>query len=114
MPIKPIDLQTLFTQMDKVGREKAAERDTSAMQVSLQAAQSQKKAAEQNTSVQGTRDDTEVSKKGINIDEKEEQGAASADEGDRGGPPDDGNEPEKPEAEVIRDPGLGTKIDISG
>jgi hypothetical protein len=115
MPIKPIDLQTLFTQLDRVGREKAAERDSNAMQISLAAQQAEKKALEENSSVQGTADQVEISEKAINIDDKEEGQA----------PQNPGDEAEKkkepsaeaelpPEPEVIKDPKLGNKIDISG
>jgi hypothetical protein len=116
MPIKPIDLQTLFTQLDRVGREKAAERDSNAMQISLAAQQAQKKALESNSSVQATADQVEISEKSINVDDKEEkQAQESPEEGAAEKKKEEGSGAETPpEPEVIKDPKLGNKIDISG
>ena len=47
MAIAPIDLQTLFTQLDKVGRAQAAQRESQVLQQSIQGAQLQKKTEEQ-------------------------------------------------------------------
>ena len=116
MPIKPIDLQTLFTQMDRVSRERAAEIQSAAAQKSLSNAENLKKAEELAHTVQKTDEskdddtqgvaikDDEASKRGKNqqpSDEKKEEGEES-------------DEDEKAKKSLIRDPSVGGKLDILG
>jgi len=106
MAIAPIDLQTLFTQVDKVGRAQAADKEGQALHQAIQGVQIQKKAEEQIQQIreaQNTGDGAE--KVG---DQKQGQGGGS--KGKR-------KKDERPEEEnpvsVLRDPSLGNTIDIS-
>jgi hypothetical protein len=112
MAIQPIDLQTLFTQVEKVGKNQAAQREGLQIQEALQQLQSQKKAEEQVQSVneaQDTGDGAERIKDGNSRRQPAGQGEG------REKPADDGEEPKNEEREnLFRDPRLGRNIDISG
>jgi hypothetical protein len=112
MAIQPLDLQTLFTQVEKVGKNQAAQREGLQIQEALQQVQSQKKAEEQVQSVneaQNAGDGAERIKDGTS--RRQPHGE---DEG-REKPEDREKEPEKEDREnFIRDPSLGRNIDISG
>ena len=56
MAIQPIDLQTLFTQMDKIGRNQTHAKEMLQMQASMQQLDSQKKAEEHVQSVNEAQD----------------------------------------------------------
>lgn len=110
MPIKPIDLQTLFTQMDKVGRERAAAKDGAVIQGAILASVAQKKESEKSESVTGLESSEDhdgalaVGDRDAASDRGREEGGKrreKADEDDEG-------------REVIRDPDLGNSVDISG
>jgi hypothetical protein len=110
MAIQPIDLQTLFTQMDKVGKAQSVQREGAQIQASLQGVESQRKIEEMVQSVneaQNTGEGTE----GIN----DHTGRGGEGQGRKGKAPgeEEGAETEK-HAEIIRDPALGRNIDFSG
>ncbi|MDR1059100.1 MAG: hypothetical protein LBL43_06090 [Treponema sp.] len=115
MAIQPIDLQTLFTQMDKVGKAQAAQREGAQLQASLQGLENQRKAEERVQSVneaQNTGDGAE----GINDNTDrggsgEKPGRKRKGQGEAGKEEDD---PKEKHAEIIRDPALGRNIDFSG
>ncbi len=111
MAMQPIDLQTLFTQLDKVGKLQANLKEGAQLQQSLQAASNQKKAEERVRSVNETHDAGEGADRVK--DKAGRRGAESGGEGrKRQG---DSEEPEEKEsAEVVRDPDLGKNIDVSG
>ena len=111
MAIQPIDLQTLFTQLDKVGKAQAAQRDGLAVQQAMQGVQLQRKTEEHIQSVneaQGAGDgaekvnDRKQGRGGGAQDGKEQRSAAADDAEDAEAPP-----------PVISDPRLGRNIDIS-
>jgi hypothetical protein len=56
MAIQPIDLQTLFTQIDKVGKAQSAQREGLAVQQAIQGVQLQRKTEEQIQSVNEAQD----------------------------------------------------------
>jgi len=110
MAIQPIDLQTLFTQMEKVGKTLGAQREGYAIQQALQGAQMERKTEEHIQSVNKPQDTGEgVDKAGDRREQKHEQakGEKKAREGDEGA------EAEIESALVIRDLSLGRTIDIS-
>jgi hypothetical protein len=111
MAIQPIDLQTLFTQVEKVGKSQAVQREGLQIQEALHQVQSQKKAEEQVQSVneaQDAGDGTERIRDG-NSRHQGEQGEG------REKPEDGEEEPEEENRKnLIRDPTLGRNIDISG
>jgi hypothetical protein len=113
MAIQPIDLQTLFAQMDKVGKNQAAQRDGLAIQQALQGIQMQRKAEEHIQSVNEAQNTGEGSEK---VNDREKRGQAEdEDGGEKKDPKTEAQEnAEKEDPLFIRDPALGRNIDISG
>ncbi|MDR1862690.1 MAG: hypothetical protein LBQ67_02095 [Treponema sp.] len=110
MAIQPIDLQTLFTQVEKVGKNQAVQREGLQIQAALHQVQSRKKAEEQVQSVNEAQDAGD----GAERIKDENSRRPPAGQG-REKPPDGEEEPENEEREnLIRDPTLGRNIDISG
>jgi hypothetical protein len=114
MAIQPIDLQTLFTQVEKVGKTQASQKEGLAVQQALQGVQLQKKTEEQIQSVneaQDTGDGAEkVNDRGPRKDAENEEGGGKEQTASGGV---EAEEDEDNRA-VIRDPALGRNIDISG
>ncbi|MDR0761070.1 MAG: hypothetical protein LBF74_13345 [Treponema sp.] len=112
MAIQPIDLQTLFTQVDKVGKEQMNQKEGVHLQAALQSAQMQKKNEERSHSV------TELQNTGEGTERLKDRNARR--QGDEHPPGRKSDEKDAAETEgggepaVIRDPALGTNIDISG
>ncbi len=112
MGIQPIDLQTLYTQLDKVG--KAQVQQTAASQAAREAemAKNREEAEKRLTTVRET--ETGGEQTGA---VHERNGSSSGNfsgsqqKGSRDPP---AQEPEEPPKEIIRDPSLGSIIDISG
>ena len=109
MAIQPIDLQTLFTQMDKVGKTQSAAREGLAMQEAIQGAQIQRKTEEQIQSVNETQNMGDGAEK-----VKERSGRRQdSDEEKNKEPHNENSEEEEMRRPVISDPLLGRNIDIS-
>jgi hypothetical protein len=109
MAIQPIDLQTLFTQMDKVGKEQSAQKEGLAIQQTLAGIENQKKTEEHIQSVNEAQNTGEGAEKVNDRNQrkkKDEEKSKDREDGDE-----DTKEPERP---VIQDPVLGKNIDISG
>jgi len=109
MAISPLDLQTLFTQMDKVGRQETAQREGAALLQSIQHARIQQQTDEKIRSVneaQNTGEGTEA------VNDKN-GGRAGQEGGRQGESPEDAEQKEKEDDGVIRDPALGKNIDVS-
>jgi hypothetical protein len=111
MPIQPIDLQTLFMGMNQVGKDKASEKDTEALDSTNKAAQFIKKAEEQSKSTVQT-DATERGVERVKDGRKKYSGKGKAQERGKEGVEDEAT-PEEGDAE-FKDPNLGHHIDISG
>jgi hypothetical protein len=108
MPIKPIDLQTLFMQLGQVGREQFAEKEGAALQGAVKAAADLKRREEAKEAVRGPEDPQEGT---VRVQDRQaRQETAEGRERGREAKP----EEEAPREEVVKDPGLGTKLDISG
>jgi hypothetical protein len=110
MAIQPIDLQTLFTQMDKVAKSQNAQREGLAVQQAIQGAQLQKKTEQQIRAVneaQNTGDDgaEKVKDKPQNNGGQGKSGGNKKKEQEKA-------EKEETKASII-DPRLGRNIDIS-
>jgi hypothetical protein len=111
MPIRPIDLQTLLMQMSQVGRDQAVEKDGPALQSAIQGAALQKKEIETKESVRRTEDAKDGP--GPIKDRRGRKGRES--EGGEGGEEQpEGEAGEKAPEEVVRDPSLGNRIDLTG
>jgi hypothetical protein len=111
MAIQPIDLQTLFTQIDKVGRSQSAMREGLDVQQAMQGVQIERKTGEQIQSVNQAQNMGEgVEKvKDKNSGGQEKDGAKNKE----GGNAKNETPQEKPERPVIKDLRLGANIDIS-
>ena len=114
MAIQPIDLQTLFTQMDKVGKTQIAQREGLAVQQTIQGIEIQRKTEEHIQSVNEAQDMGEGTQK------IKDRGAAGQEEpGQKKNKDKNGSsENEEPDmrdngTDVFRDPVLGRNIDIS-
>jgi hypothetical protein len=114
MAIQPIDLQTLFTQIDKVGKSQASQREGQQIQQALQGQQIQRRTEEQIRSVneaQNTGDGAE------RVKDRSSRGR-SPEEGNRENEQDAGEEEEPFPGEwngkIIRDPSLGRNVDFNG
>lgn len=111
MSIRPIDIQTLLVQMSQVGKDQAAVKEGVALQASIQGAEEQKKRDDAKEAIKGA-EEGEAAAKPI----KDRQGRSPhergpKEEGAQASAPEDGG---KPEDDVVRDPSLGTHIDLTG
>jgi len=110
MAIQPIDLQTLFTQMDKVAKTQTAQREGQALQQAIQGVQLQKKMDEQVKAVNETRN---IGEDGVEkVKDREKQTQNSGDEKKKEKEKQETSEEEEKDS-VIFDPRLGRNIDIS-
>jgi hypothetical protein len=111
MAIQPIDLQTLFTQIDKVGKEQSVHREGAQLQASLQAARVERQEVERDHSVNETQDTGQggAERAGERQGRRQDGKKSSADD-----KPDAAAEEENEDPHIIRDPCLGKHIDVSG
>ncbi|MDR3167730.1 MAG: hypothetical protein LBT93_07285 [Treponema sp.] len=117
MAIQPIDLQTLFTQLDKVGKNQAVQKDGFAIQQALQGIQMQKKTEEQIQSVNEAQNTGEGAERIKDRERKKRDGQELAERGNPREEPGKDGEGEAPLEKpllIIRDPALGKNIDVSG
>jgi len=110
MAIQPIDLQTLFSQIDKVAKAQLAQREGLALQQALKGVQIQRRTDEETKTVhetQNTGDDgaEKVKDQGRKGQEDGKGGKKNAQGGASGDP--------KPSPPILRDPRLGKNVDIS-
>ncbi len=112
MPIKPIDLQTLFMQMGQVSRQQAMEKDGAAARQILAGTNAEHKAIEDSKSVHLSEEDE---KESTDIKNNEEKKSASGDAGSRKKNNKAGEENKLEDGkEIVKDPKLGGHIDITG
>ena len=107
MAISPLDLQTLFTQMEKVNRQEVAQREGAAILQSIHQTRIQQQTDEKIRSVNEAQDTGEGSE-AIN----DENGGRAGQEVPNKENREESDEMPKDE-EVIRDPDLGRNIDFS-
>ena len=110
MAIQPIDLQTLFTQLDKVAKIQSDQREGAALHQAIQGSQLQRKTDEQIKAV------NETQNTGEDGAEKIKDRGPQANDGGKGKKQE--QEAEKPQqeetkAKFIHDLSLGRNIDIS-
>jgi len=113
MAIQPIDLQTLFTQLDKVAKTQSSEREGAAMHEAIQGAQLQRRTEAQIKSVNDVQNTGEDGAEKV----KDRGGGGPSSQAHDGGKDkkqkDEKSRQEEAKAAVIHDPSLGRKIDIS-
>ena len=111
MAIQPIDLQALFSQMDKVGKTQAVIREGQQIHDSLQQMETQRKLEENVRSVNEAQDMGEET-----IKVKDEKGGGP--QGKSGGGEKHEDNEEMPGRNInsvfFKDPALGKNIDITG
>ena len=110
MPIKPIDLQMLFMQLDQLGKGQNAAKEGTTVQQAVQGAVAQKRSLEEAKSVrkpetpgdgaERVRTDQQRRKEEGNEEDLERDQTAGGEE--------------KAESEIIKDPELGSHVDVSG
>jgi hypothetical protein len=106
MAISPIDLQTLFTQVDKIGKQETAQKEGAAIQQALRQAQIQRITEEKINAVNEAPDQGEGAEK---VGDRN-GGRRESDARKKAAEEEAGDEADK---DVIRDPDLGRNIDIS-
>ena len=112
MAIQPIDLQALFTQLDKVGKNQTMMREGQQIQESMQQLQFQRR-NEQN--IQSVNQAQDMGEEAETIKDEKRQGTRENNFGARERQPQDEELFEAEEKrDLIRDPALGRNIDISG
>ena len=110
MAIQPIDLQTLFTQLDKVGKDQMIQKEGAQLQAAVQGIQIQKKTDEQYQAVNELQDvGNEAEKIKDKNARKQSQGGSAQEEGEAEEGLASGDD-----GATIRDPDLGMNIDVSG
>ena len=108
--MQPLDLQALFSQLDKVGRAQAFIREGQQLQDSLHQAETQRKLEQNIQSVNQAQNMGEETK---TIKDDNRRGANANYGGDKKrNDEEDETEEERPGS--IRDPALGRNLDISG
>ena len=112
MAIQPIDLQALFTQLDKVGKNQALQREGLQMQEALQQVQVQRRIEQD---IQSVNQSQNMGEEAQTIkDEKRREGRANHEETRAKQNEEDEPVEEDERRDMIRDPALGRNIDISG
>ena len=109
MAIQPIDLQMLFTQMDKVAKAQIAQREGFAIHQDIVGTQLQRKTEEHIQAV------NETQNMGDGTEDVKERGAQRQDSGEekKKEAREENSKQEETRAPVISDPFLGRNIDIS-
>jgi hypothetical protein len=117
MAIQPIDLQTLFTQIEKIGKEQTNQKQGLQLQQAIQGAQIQRKTDERIQSVnesQDTGDGPERVKDRSPRKRREDGEGKELEAQDRLYPEQKSGDQRLNYPSVIRDPALGKNIDLSG
>jgi hypothetical protein len=116
MAIQPIDLQTLFTQIDKVGKNQSNMKEGLQLQQAIHTVHQQEKHEEQIQSVIQTQDTGQGAERikdrnrRNNSEQEDSAGANAHDKKER-----KNSEDENGEAKIsfVKDPALGKNIDVS-
>jgi len=108
MAIAPIDLQAIFSQVDKVGKTYASQKENQALQQAIQGVQIQKKTEEQIQQVNEAQNTGEGAEK-VN-DQSKRQNENNKNKKRQNDLPGENNEKI---ISVLSDPSLGKNIDIS-
>ena len=111
MAIQPIDLQALFTQLDKVGKNQAVLREGQQIQEALHQVQTQRKLEE---NIQSVNEAQDMGEEAENIKDENGRGPSANQSETRAKPEDTPEQAEEERPEMIRDPALGRNLDISG
>jgi hypothetical protein len=108
MAIQPIDLQTLFTQLDKVAKTQSSQREGAAMHEAIQGAQLQRRTDDQIKAVNQAQNMGEDGAEKV-----KDRGPQAHDRKDKKKQEEEKPKQEDAKAAVIHDLSLGRNIDIS-
>ena len=110
MPLLPIDLQTMFSHMNQVGKEQAIQKEGSLLHQSLQGMEIAKDSKEKDTTV----NETDQVGEGLEKikDEEEKKGNTRGNEENKNKK--EKEQEEKKQREFFKEPYLGHHIDIIG
>ena len=109
MPLLPIDLQTMFSQMARVGTEQAVQRDVPPLYQAAQAAELTKKAVQDDKTVNQARETGEGPEK---VKERTPRGERRKRQQARPAKSKEGSD--APRRDVVEDPALGHHVDLIG
>ena len=107
MALLPIDLQTLFTQANQVGKEQAVQKDAGPQAQSLQGAQLVQKTEQRDKDVNETHDQEE------GPEQIKDRARRGADRKRRQAAEKRKPAAQPPAKDVVRDPALGRNVDIT-
>ncbi len=113
MAIQPIDLQALFSQVDKVGKTQSELKEGVEIQQALQGVQSQRKLDQRIRSVNEAQDSGEGAER-IRDRQGRRRDRRGAKDDKRPEETDADNADAEEKSEIVRDPALGHNIDLSG
>ncbi len=111
MPLLPIDLQTLFSQTNQVGKEQAAQKDATPQAQSLQGSQLVQKTEQRDNDVNEAQHQEEGPEQVKARSRRPRREAGERRENGAKGKP--STKPAR-SAEVFKDPALGKNIDVTG
>jgi hypothetical protein len=112
MAIQPIDLQALFSQLDKVGKAQAGQKEGLQLQQAIQGAHIQQKNEERIQSVNESQDVSQGPEKVKDRSARKDRDNAEREDTPEGEAPD--TEENRADPSIIQDPALGKYIDLSG
>jgi hypothetical protein len=110
VPLLPIDLQTIFSQLGNVGKEQAAQRDVVPLAQTVRGSEMVQQTYRQDRSVNETRDAREGEKPAIEERRRRSRGRDGAEKHENG--EGEAGEAERGRPAVFRDPALGSHIDV--
>ena len=114
MAVQPIDLQTLFTQLEKVGKLQASQKEGLAIQQSIQSLQMQKRTDEHIRSVNEAQDTGQGAEEINDQNARKRRNEEASDDEGKKGDDEHENNAARGKTVVFRDPALGKNIDFSG
>lgn len=116
MAIQPIDLQTLYTQLEKIGKTQVQQQVAAQAEREAEIVKNRNEAEKRIKTVKETDAGNEIAGKVHEKNGNQEKGGASesAAQKEPGKVSEDKKDIVEPSKEVITDPALGTHIDISG
>lgn len=114
MGMQPIDLQTLYTQLDKVGKTQVQQQAAAQSAREAEKTANKQDAARKLQAVEESDAGEEKTGRIHDDDDSENRGSMSSGEKKKHEGGDEAPEATPEAKEVIKDPALGTHIDISG
>jgi len=110
MAIAPIDLQAIFSQVDKIGKTQAAQKEGQTLHQAIQGAQIERKTEEHIQQVNETQNTGEGVEK---VKERDQERGQRHNSGGKNEERKKNENTDEEQTNVLRDPYLGKKIDIS-